>query len=451
MRVQADVPANIGKSESDAPGAALCKADEGREVACGQVAGNLCEDPNAHMVSVEWAGFYAPASQLEPEPWMGGGESNLSKRTPFRFGQPSSIGMGFDAKRTGSYNPVSPQRHTKNCCYSRCTKVTPGTAGPLPDNRPQDKSWLVSACLEFDVPHANDVRGTRCVPSVRQGNKDLRFIKALSTKQCCYGEEVFTPASPQPLRGRPLREGWAARVAELVPSSPGDAVVSSELSPSALRWAADAALEHSSIAAFAKLSLDLMAHGAPLDLVRAAHQAALEEIRHTEAACAMATAAGYPPSAPGPIPMTGFALSSLVEILETTIWDGCLGEGVAAIEAECASAEEPDAQTASLLATIAKEEAGHAELAFRVVGFALRKGGDAERQHVHDICTQLAELAGTGDSLRHRVARDIVMPGLQQYLGAYGAQTRDITTPTAFLEGPLVLPDGGSTEDQASA
>lgn len=62
--------------------------------------------------------------------------------------------------------------------------------------------------------------------------------------------------------------------------------------PSALRWAADAALEHSSIAAFAKLSLDLMAHGAPLDLVRAAHQAALEEIRHTEAACAMATAAG---------------------------------------------------------------------------------------------------------------------------------------------------------------
>jgi hypothetical protein len=46
------------------------------------------------------------------------------------------------------------------------------------------------------------------------------------------------------------------------------------------RWTGAGRAEHASVAAFSRFGLVLMHHGAPAELVRAAHRAALDEVRH---------------------------------------------------------------------------------------------------------------------------------------------------------------------------
>src|SRR5690349_3292760 len=53
-----------------------------------------------------------------------------------------------------------------------------------------------------------------------------------------------------------------------------------------------AAREHAAVATFARLSLELLALGAPSDLVVAAHDAALDEVRHARQSYAIASALG---------------------------------------------------------------------------------------------------------------------------------------------------------------
>src|SRR6185437_10815965 len=54
-------------------------------------------------------------------------------------------------------------------------------------------------------------------------------------------------------------------------------------------WTVLALLEHASVASFARVSLQLLAVGAPGDLVGATHQAALDEIRHARLCFALAS------------------------------------------------------------------------------------------------------------------------------------------------------------------
>jgi len=49
-------------------------------------------------------------------------------------------------------------------------------------------------------------------------------------------------------------------------------------------WATTGAGEHASVAAFARLSLELMRFGAPSELVADAHRAAMDEVQHAKAA-----------------------------------------------------------------------------------------------------------------------------------------------------------------------
>ncbi|MBK7581241.1 MAG: hypothetical protein IPI67_13630 [Myxococcales bacterium] len=71
-----------------------------------------------------------------------------------------------------------------------------------------------------------------------------------------------------------------------------------------------AGLEHSSIASFAKVALDLPALGAPPELVAATHHAALDEIEH--ATLAYAVASGIERRRAGPRPMPILASPSTI-------------------------------------------------------------------------------------------------------------------------------------------
>lgn len=184
-----------------------------------------------------------------------------------------------------------------------------------------------------------------------------------------------------PVCGRPFLIASEARIAEPVASAAWRA--SAELldlsklmlpSDGELRerlvehWTHIGLLEHASVAAFARFTLQLISVGAPAELVEASQKAALDEIRHAELAFALASRYAGRDIGPGPLPMTGaLDAASLDDILRTTVREGCIGETQAALEASRAAEGCEDPIVRAILETIAADEARHAELAWRVV------------------------------------------------------------------------------------
>jgi len=148
---------------------------------------------------------------------------------------------------------------------------------------------------------------------------------------------------------------------------PTDATVRDQL---AAHWTEIGLLEHASVAAFARFTLQLLSLGAPVELVEQSQRAALDEVRHAELTFALASRYAGRSMGPGPLPLTGALDASSVEaILRTTVREGCIGETRAALEASRAAETCEDPAVRSVLETIAADEARHAELAWRVVRF----------------------------------------------------------------------------------
>jgi hypothetical protein len=157
------------------------------------------------------------------------------------------------------------------------------------------------------------------------------------------------------------------------------------------RWTRIAQMEHASIAAFARFALQLLAVGAPPDLVERTHRAMADETAHARAAFAMASAYAERPIGPGPLALDGAldGASDLASIVRLVIREGCVGETVAAIEANEAEARCGDMVVRSLLGRIADEEGQHAELAWRTVRWALSLGDEAVHAAVRDELERL--------------------------------------------------------------
>jgi hypothetical protein len=137
-------------------------------------------------------------------------------------------------------------------------------------------------------------------------------------------------------------------------------------------WSHAACLEHASVAAFARFTLELLAFGAPAELVSLAGRAMADETRHAELTFALASR--YAGRALGPASLAvGDALANL-ELESSAIsafLEGCIGETVAALEAAEALATTTDSAVRDVLAEIAPDEARHAELAWRFLKWAL--------------------------------------------------------------------------------
>ena len=144
-------------------------------------------------------------------------------------------------------------------------------------------------------------------------------------------------------------------------------------------WTDAARGEHASVPAFSRLSLTLMAMGAPSDLVEAAHRAALDEIEHAKVAFGLAAVYAGADVAPGALEelMTAPAVTagSVPDLAEESLVDGCLLEGIAAAAARAAAERATDPVIRAALATIARDEAAHAELAWGVVAWCCEEGG----------------------------------------------------------------------------
>ncbi len=141
-----------------------------------------------------------------------------------------------------------------------------------------------------------------------------------------------------------------------------------------------AAMEHASIASFARFSLQLMALGAPAELVRDAHRAALDEIEHARASYALAAMFGKTNVGPDKLPAAIATIDvSVIGFVKALVFEGCVGETLGAAEGRAAARNATLPEMARTLSTIAEDEERHAALAWRTLKWALETFGESAR------------------------------------------------------------------------
>src|SRR5690606_32069497 len=100
---------------------------------------------------------------------------------------------------------------------------------------------------------------------------------SMDEEQCCYQitEQCF---------GRPLLTQSGPLLAPTQLSGEVNGPLTDDAERLGAAWLEVARAEHASVASFQRLGLELLQLGAPLDLIRDAARAALDEIEHTELA-----------------------------------------------------------------------------------------------------------------------------------------------------------------------
>lgn len=200
---------------------------------------------------------------------------------------------------------------------------------------------------------------------------------------------------PQPTdectEGRPFLVGGVARVAGVVPRadwnspdllapSSAEHLTAAERAAIAAHWQRAGQMEHASIAAFARFVLHLLSRGAPPDLVLSAQAAIADETAHARMCFAISSAHAGEPRGPGRLAIEGSLDDHDARtILVTTFREGCIGETIAAIEAQEALEHATDPAVRAALSQIAADERRHALLAWRYVAWELSRDDGALR------------------------------------------------------------------------
>jgi hypothetical protein len=147
----------------------------------------------------------------------------------------------------------------------------------------------------------------------------------------------------------------------------------------ALYFARAAQLEAASVDAFRIAKSELVALGAPRALVRACGRAARDEVRHARVSRALARRFG------GRAGSTRVAPSSrrtLEQIATENAIEGCVRETFGALIAMYQASQARDPGVRAAMRRIARDEAEHARLAWRIAHFANTRLSRAERARV---------------------------------------------------------------------
>jgi hypothetical protein len=223
---------------------------------------------------------------------------------------------------------------------------------------------------------------------------------------CAYDGVRHSCLQPS-ICGRPFLVAGQARQAplggaldwtETLPAIGDAATLTEEQRATVARHFVEAALmEHASIAAFARFSLQLLALGAPSDLVMDTARAMADETRHARLCFGLAERYGLRAAAPGKLDVTGsLGEVDLLDVVEMVTLEGCIGESSAALEAAWAAEAAVDPVVKATLAGIAEDEARHAALAFRFVAWAA--GRDARvLPRVRELVAEAAATTTTTD------------------------------------------------------
>jgi hypothetical protein len=201
---------------------------------------------------------------------------------------------------------------------------------------------------------------------------------------CCY--HWFEYCS-----GRPLLDGTESVVAEARGTStwidPDVLPVLEGLTDDARgllarAWLDDALREHASIASFSRAAIELLAVGAPPDLVDGCLRAGQDEVDHARRCFALASAYAGRPLGPAALPPLGPRTRELAELAVETFLEGCVGETIAALVAERSLRAATDEAVRATLRVIVEDESRHAALAWRTVAWVLTSGSPLQSRGV---------------------------------------------------------------------
>lgn len=182
------------------------------------------------------------------------------------------------------------------------------------------------------------------------------------------------------------------------------------------RWIDIGLMEHASIAAFARSTMQLMSVGAPADLINKTIQAMMDETKHARWAFTLASAYAGHAVAPGVISVDNvLAHADFETLLETTILEGCIGETVAAIDAREDADNTTDPCVRNVLLQIAEDEMQHAILAWKTVQWALNIRPDL-KEFFWSVLRTAVDTNDTANPLRTQTLRYVVIPCAQSVL-----------------------------------
>jgi len=251
---------------------------------------------------------------------------------------------------------------------------------------PAEARHRARVMLDFDAGEEDAVAGFASCPTSLPAAGFCTYYGGLvagSDDQCCYPETTGSCCGrPLIVEGRTLRAALRLRADWIARGGvPARAAL-----PSALRealaqaWLEDACFEHASVGSFALFTLDLLACGAGSELVEAAQRAALDEVEHARLCFSLASGFAGRPLGPGTLDCgTRPQTRSLAEATAAAVREGCVGETLAAIQLQAQLSRAQDPVTCRALRKIARDEARHAELAFRFVRWAVGVGGEQLR------------------------------------------------------------------------
>lgn len=150
-----------------------------------------------------------------------------------------------------------------------------------------------------------------------------------------------------------------------------DVLTEDQLSKAASYWAKVAMMEHASVASFSRFSLELMSIGASPELLALAHQAALDEVRHTQISLDIANQFSSTTFTPGAFPISSkaadFAFGDMERIASAAALEACIEETLAAAVVMYQAEHMGDSKQQTLLRAVALDEANHAAFAWKAV------------------------------------------------------------------------------------
>jgi hypothetical protein len=321
------------------------------------------------------------------------------------------------------------------CCFSGCVSDQDCGTGSIclcgSTRSPTGGECVAADCATdrdcgegFLCASHDDVCGTDGRP--RFGCQKLE--DECTTSADCAGRPCSVGANGNPFRecftgacGRPFLIAAEPRMAPLVDSAEWvengprrprvEHLTFAERTALADHWKKMGQMEHASIAAFARFSLQLLSLGAPPELLEACTQALADETAHTKLCFQLASAYAGCAVGPGALDIDGsLAVTSLADVVELVISEGCFGETAAALDAFDAASTATDPVIARAYAEIAADEQRHAELAFRFVRWALARGGAVVAGRI------AASIAAPPAS--HRAACAVTLPCLSALLSS---------------------------------
>lgn len=307
----------------------------------------------------------------------------------------------FSALGIAAILPLTSSAETGAPVYAETACLTDNGDGVCPD--PETAAGVLNVAQECSLVSV-DAEGTyadgRCCYPVTV-SCDARDHGPEDDFDCgCYGR-------PLVLEGRATQapavrtDAWArGRTADLAGLS------ATERERLAAFWTENGLAEHSSVAGFARFTLDLVALGAPAGLVSRAQFASIEEIHHARLCFALASGYRGAPVGPGPLPMPEGApvARTLVELAVTTAREGAVGETLSALLAAEMLSRATDPAVRAVLAIIVRDEARHAELAWATLRWAVEVGGDEVRVAVREELARAAMRASDPGPVDPRLA-----------------------------------------------